>query len=420
MKILWITNTVIGAMHAKLYGSPSSGLWMDALLGKFVEEGEHVLSVATTGRTKDTVICEEYGVTYYLLPGGWPSEYKCKGVNQKSWEAVLKKEKPDIIQVWGTEFRHGLAALSIAAETPSVIYMQGLLTTIARYYEAGIESFIFYKTTTLRDFLKRDSMAQQKRRYAKNAVYEKELLLLSGNAICENDWCDAHVAEIAPRISLYRCPLSINPVFAHYEWSLDAIERYSIICNASGYPIKGLHIVIRAFAIVLKRYPAAKLYIPGDFQLSSDSVECKLRKRGYTKYIENLIKKLDLTNNIIWLGRIDQNSLAETIAKRHVFILGSAIENHSSSLKEAMIIGIPSIAAAVGGIPEYVTHEEDGLLYRFEEYELLALYICRVFSDDFFAMKLSKNGKKKMQRLHNTNEVYGKMLNIYQSIIDEH
>ena len=58
--------------------------------------------------------------------------------------------------------------------------------------------------------------------------------------------------------------------------------------------------------------------------------------------------------------------------KTRVFVLSSSIENHASSLKEAMMVGTPSIATFVGGVPEYVRHGENGFLYRFEEYEIMA------------------------------------------------
>ena len=141
------------------------------------------------------------------------------------------------------------------------------------------------------------------------------------------------------------------------------------------------------------------------------------RKRGYTKYIEKLINELGIEENIVWLGALPQDKLAEQYAKARVFVLCSAIENHSSSLKEAMMVGTPSVASIVGGVPEYVTHGENGFLYRFEEYDILASYVSKLFEDDALANKISENARKSIRELHGEKDIYGIMTDIMNKIV---
>lgn len=211
----------------------------------------------------------------------------------------------------------------------------------------------------------------------------------------------------------------MNKIFEEKTWKVNEAEPHSVICTASGYPLKGLHMVLRAIAMLKEIYPDIKLYIPGPKMVSDSSVQWRLRKRGYTKYIENLIEELKLSKQIEWLGYISQEELAEYYTKARVFVLSSAIENHSSSLKEAMMVGTPSIASSVGGVPEYMQHGVNGFLYRFEEYEIMASYIMRVFEDDKLAMKLSRNGKTDMLKLHGGNDIYDKMQKIYNKVLEE-
>ena len=85
---------------------------------------------------------------------------------------ALEEEKPELIQVWGTEFTHGLCALRQAKGIPSVVYMQGFLGSIARYYLAGIEEKELKKCVTFRDFVKRDSILEQQKKYYRSAKKE--------------------------------------------------------------------------------------------------------------------------------------------------------------------------------------------------------------------------------------------------------
>jgi glycosyltransferase involved in cell wall biosynthesis len=376
--------------------------------------------IATTAAISETIRLEENGIAFYALPDQPPILYnENKESNIRAWQKLIDDEKPDLIQVWGTEFTHGLCALRLAKGIPSVIYMQGYLGSIARHYLAGMTHDELKKSVTFRDIIKRDSIVQQQKKYDISTAKEKEMFELSGNVICENDWCENSIRAVVPDINIYRCPLSINQVFTQYSWDNDNAELHSIVCNASGYPLKGLHMLLRAVGLLKKEYPDIKLYVPGEKVTSDGSLKWLIRKRGYTKYIERLIRELDIENNIIWLGSLPQDKLAEQYAKARVFVLCSAIENHSSSLKEAMMVGIPSVASAVGGVPEYVTHGKNGLLYRFEEYDILASHISRLFEDDELAQKISANAKASSTALHSEKDIYDTTIKIYNSVLGQ-
>lgn len=420
MKILWITNTPFGALGKKLYGKENNGVWMSALLEDFFHHTEYQISVATTASINKIVKVEENGVIYYGLPSQVPLLYdENKPENIRAWKEVLSEAKPDLIQVWGTEFTHGLCALREAKGIPSVIYMQGYLGFIARHYLAGISHDELKKTRTFRDILKQDSIEQQQRKYYAATEKEKEMFCLSGAIICENNWCEESVRAVVSQITVYRCPLSVNHIFVDHRWESKKAERHSVICTASGYPLKGLHMVLRAVALLKEDYPDIKLYVPGTKMVSDGSMQWRLRKRGYTKYIESIIRELGIEEQIVWMGQVTQEQLAKQYEKTRVFVLSSSIENHSSSLKEAMIVGTPSVASAVGGVPEYIIHGENGLLYRFEEYEIMAGYIRRLFEDDEFACKLSENGRSDMRKLHESVDIAGVIISIYENILEE-
>ncbi len=419
MKILWIVNSILNDLSLYLYNKPSNGVWMDALLNDFKNNSTNSLVVATTYNGKSTVICEKDSVKYYALPNGNPIKYnENKKSNIKNWEKLIKEENPDVIQVWGTEFTHGLCALRIANKLniKSVIYMQGYLKSISRYYLAGIDNKELKGLLTFRDFILKDSISKQKFRYEKYSKKELEMLKLSNNIITENDWCHYNIKAHVPTIKNYTCPLSINEVFSTKSWDFNNINKHSIMCTASGYTIKGLHMVFRACSLLKKDFPDIKVYVPGTPQVSDGSFKGLLRKRSYTKYIEKLINSLDIKDNIIWPNYLSQGELAEVYSKSHVFVMSSSIENHSSSLKEAMMVGVPCITSYVGGIPEYVKHGESGFLYRFEEYEMLAYYVSKIFNDEKLATLLSKNAKEDMLKLHDGKSLYEKILTIYNSI----
>ncbi len=417
MKILWVVNSVLNDLSQALFGKYSNGVWMEALLSEFRGKEDYRIVVATTLPRSDTYRLEKGNVTYYALPDTYPLFYnEEKPQNILAWKALIETEQPDLIQVWGTEFTHGLCALRAAPNIPSVVYMQGVLRSIAENYRSGISKRDLKKTVTLRDILRKDSILQQEAKFFAGAKKEAEMLRLSGSIISENEWCNNTIRAIVPDIRVYHCPLSINKVFSQYHWDVNAIERHSIICTASGYILKGLHILLEAVAKLKPRYPDIKLYVPGKKMVADRGPKPWLRKDGYTKYIEQLIRREGLAENIVWLGNVPQEKLAAEYAARQVFVMPSSMENHSSSLKEAMIVGMPCVASAVGGIPEYVRDGESGFLYPFDDVCALADRIQTIFEDDDLATRMGIAARKDMTALHGGKQLFERITQIYSDL----
>lgn len=418
MKILWVVNILIGPISEKITGKTNGGLWMGALLSELKSRKDVEIVVATAYKIKNPVMAEEDGVKYYAIPNDYTINYnENRKKNLLAWKGLIESEKPDVIHIFGTEFAHGLCALKVKGDIPAVIFIQGLMSAISKFYLAGIPYKTAKRTKTFRDFVRQDDILSQQKKFFKAAKKEERMLRLSQGIISENEWCNANVKAVKPDVKIYYCPLSINKVFAEKKWDIKSAGKHSVICTASGYTVKGLHVLLRAISILKKIYPDVKLYVPGEPQVCGKGLKAFIRKNGYVRYVENLIKSFDLKDNIVWLGRLTQERLAEEYTKRHVFVMPSAIENHSSSLKEAMTVGMPCISSYVGGVSEYLKDGENGLLYRFEEYGVLALLISKVFENDDLAEKLSVAARESMQKLHDGKEV-DRMIAIYEDVFN--
>lgn len=419
MKILWITNIPFGP-HNILTGqkNASNGVWIGAAYEAIKNEDSLELFIVTVSRVSEIKRIKDGRHTFLLLPGGYPLEYNHKeSKNRRAWESIKNELRPDLIQIWGTEFTHGYLALQVMKEIPSVIYMQGVMSQIARHYLSGISYVELIKSITLRDILRWDWITKQQSDFHKRSLTEAKMIQISGNVIVENNWCELHCKSLAANCNAYFSKLNINEVFFQEEWSPEEMTAYTIMSNAAGYPIKGLHILLHAMSIVIKKYPNAKLNIPGEKSPLEKNIFEQIKIGGYSKYIKKLILKLKLENNICFLGRLSNVQMAKQMATSNVLVIPSSIENHSSTLIEAMIVGAPCISSYIGGVPEYLTHNSNGLLYRFEEYEILAEHIIKIFSDLNYASKIALNGKSMMRSTRKSNHLRTDFLNIYNDIL---
>ncbi len=99
-----------------------------------------------------------------------------------------------------------------------------------------------------------------------------------------------------------------------------------------------------------------------------------------------MVQKLSLTPSVSFLGHRDD--IPDLLACLDIFVLPSHSEGISRSLLEAMAGGLPVIATEVGGTPEVVQHEVNGLLVPVKDPQALAQALIRLLADPALAKKL--------------------------------
>jgi glycosyltransferase involved in cell wall biosynthesis len=111
-------------------------------------------------------------------------------------------------------------------------------------------------------------------------------------------------------------------------------------------PVKNHAMLLRAFAIVVERFPAAKLVLVG---------EGDQRPR-----LEALAAELRLGASVKFLGA--RSDVPQLLPLFDVFAVSSDSEGLSLAIAEAMACELPVVATDVGGNPETVVHGETGIL----------------------------------------------------------
>ncbi len=416
MNVLWIVNKRSGALHQKLHGKKSTGgLWLDAMLDEAYGSDDNIV-VVNIEKKPALGYLKDNNISYYTLQGEPNHKYDYKSkVNIQAFKEIIQKEKIDVLQIWGTEFPYALAAFEAAPDLPSIVYIQGVLDSIAKYYLSGLSAKELKTAVTLRDILTNSTIKSTQRQYERCSLYEKEIIRHSQNIIVENNWAQSYYKKIYKDVKVHFCPITISSVFFEKSWDYSNAEKHSIMCSAANYPIKGLHMLLKALSIVKNTYPDVRLYIPGTVLKQTTTLKNRIKQNGYDRLISKMINDLNLNGNIVYTGRLTAEEMADKMSSVSCFVMSSAIENHSSTLKEAMAVGTPCVASYVGGVPEYARNEENALLYRYEDYEMLAFNIMRIFSDKNLAQSISSGAKAKMSTPKEETD-YTKIKNILKKV----
>ena len=394
---------------------------MDAAFESIKSRPEVEVGLATIFECSSLLCHEADGVKMYAVPvdrKGGLYQYK-KTDNIELWKQIAEAFQPDILHIWGSEMTHGLCAMSAMPNVPAVVYLQGLMAQIYKHDEAGISFLEKLRFITIRDIIEAKGIHASNHFEKKRAEIERLIISNVKNVILENDWSEINCKVISPDCRIFHSLLPINRRFASYEWKADEMEPHTIFTVAGGYPIKGHHILLKALAIIKRWYPDVKLYIPGYNPLNDDKGLRKLFTRGYTRYVKNLIKKNNLSNNIFYTGKLSMNEMATYMSKCNVFAMPSAIENHSSTLIEAMMVGAPCVTSYVGGVANYLRHGENGFMYRFDEPETLAGYVMRLFEDSELAARIGRIAMEESRKDRLTINISDDFVNAYTGILKD-
>lgn len=208
---------------------------------------------------------------------------------------------------------------------------------------------------------------------------------------------------------------SINPSKIHQCYKSVDINRYENIAqnrlavNRSHENVKllfvggnmqrkGLLDLIEAAPIITKKFPAAKFIVAG-------------KDKFLPRYI-NKCKKLGIAANFSFLGWVSQDKLLDLYESATVFVMPSLTEALGVVFLEAMAAGVPVVGTNVGGIPEIIRNEENGLLVPVNSPVCLADAITLIVSNPNLSRTFSTNALQTVKQfsiekmMDCTNKIY--------------
>lgn len=139
-------------------------------------------------------------------------------------------------------------------------------------------------------------------------------------------------------------------------------------------PQKAIDVLLDAFALVLKRVPAAQLVIAGDSVMRKDGTRDPLRQT-----LEGRARDLGIKASVHFLGvRDDVDAILRAV---DVAALSSDFEGTPLFVFECMAHDAPLVATAVGGVPDVVEDGVSGVLVPRRDPRALADALTELLAD---------------------------------------
>jgi glycosyltransferase involved in cell wall biosynthesis len=147
-------------------------------------------------------------------------------------------------------------------------------------------------------------------------------------------------------------------------------------------PEKGVDVGLQVHAAVRRRVPGAALVIAG---------EGAERPR-----LEAQARRLGVEDSVTWLGYRDE--LDDVYRSMSVLLMPSRSEGLPNVALEAFAHGVPVVAAAVGGLPEVVSHARNGYLVSPGDTAAMAEHVVALLGDGALRSRLGAHGREQVER----------------------
>ncbi|MGA2228244.1 MAG: glycosyltransferase family 4 protein [Syntrophobacteraceae bacterium] len=407
MRVLWLSPVLLTDRDE------GGGTWLRAIAAHLLRAGGVTLGNVTAAPLSRPIRQDYDGINQWLVPGihnsirnELPAEKAIRDI-----VGAAKEFQPDIVHVWGTEYFWGLLTARKFLPYPSLLEIQGLKGPYSRAFSGGLSFKEVVACTGVRELLRSCTILQAKKKFAEWGCIEKEIISKHSNITTQSPWVEAWVRLLNPSCNLFHTELVLRDAFYECEpWKLSG-NPVIFTSSVASVPYKGLHDAIRAVAIVRDRIPTIKLRIAGGHQKKG------IRQNGYIRWINQIIKRHDLTQNVDWLGPLSAKEIVRELAGCAAALVPSHCETYCVAFAEAMHIGAPLVTSFTGGTAWLGKDEQSALFYPAGDETMCAHQLWRLLTDPKLAESLSQKGREVALVRNDPRSIVANQLEIYRSIL---
>jgi glycosyltransferase involved in cell wall biosynthesis len=273
-------------------------------------------------------------------------------------ERVLRKVQPEVVNTHAAHYT--IAALR--AGFPTVFTIHGVVRREAAVYRSTMFDRARF---TLEDWLER---------YAVQHV--RDIVAIS-----------PYVLEEYGSRSNARFHRIDNPLSPDFFEIPNVEEEGRLLYAGTIDERKNIMGLLRAFAIVHKRAPHARLRIAG-----------RATNPAYLQASREMAEREGLGPHVEFLGLQNKTTMLEEYARCTALVLASQQETAPMAVSEAMAAAKPVVATAVGGVPDLVEDGVSGFLAAAGDMAGFAQSILRLLADKELRHHMGQHGRERAQR----------------------
>ena len=183
-------------------------------------------------------------------------------------------------------------------------------------------------------------------------------------------------------------------------------EKLIVLAVGNLIELKGYQFLIEAIPELISNHPNLHFIFVGVGE--------------YRKHLENQITKLNILNNVQFVGQQDVSQIPNWLISADIFVHPSLSEGTPNSVIEAMACKLPVIATSVGDIPNVIGDGENGFLVPPKDSGQLASKLNSLIQSENLREQFGQNGLQTIRSKFGSWETQTKLLRkLYQEVMDK-
>ena len=187
-------------------------------------------------------------------------------------------------------------------------------------------------------------------------------------------------------------------------------DDVNIVVLGQLYRPKGVHLAIEALARVVERVPRTKLYIVGDHVLEEYS--------SYKGELDALIAQRRLQDHVVFTGW--RSDALDIVSVMDILVHPSLSEGFGRAVLEAMALGKPVVASAVGGLRELIDDSANSFLVAAGDVDALADRLTRLAADGSLRATLGSRARATVAARYSVETAVRGLEGIWAEMVGSH
>lgn len=219
--------------------------------------------------------------------------------------------------------------------------------------------------------------------------------------------CVIVLSEFWKEIIIKNLPVYYNAIRVLYNpcpqclIDKDVESKMQILYAGTLNERKGYKDLIKAFALIAKRYPDWKIVFAGNGEIEEG---------------KNLAKNLGIAVQTEFIGWITGNMKAKVFQESSIFCLPSYAEGFPMAVLDAWAYGLPVITTPVGGIPDVAQDGKNMMLFMPGDTNTLAAKMDMMIRDVSLRNAIREESVKLSQTIFNIKVINERLGDIYTDV----
>lgn len=138
---------------------------------------------------------------------------------------------------------------------------------------------------------------------------------------------------------------------------------------------------------------------------------------SYSQNLRNRIDRLNLSDRIAFLGRVNRYDLANKLSQCHFFVSASEYEGFGISAVEAMASGTVCLLNDINSFRNFIRHDENGFILNFKDQKMTIDFVSKLIAMKREEYQKLANSAKEFAGKYSWSISANEVLKIYQKLL---